>query len=366
MNDLQDDKRLRPEPDARSPSPGFIYRTVAVYGIGMLFLLLIALVWYSSRVLLLILASILVAVLLHEVSLRVGRWLRIRRGTALVLVLFLAFTLFGLGGWAIAPRVIEQANQMMVDVPDAIERLQSQLKDYPLVRDLLRHLPAPEELLKDASAMLTRVGLVFSGILGAIGNLVLILFVGIYFAAQPHVYVNGIIKLLPKGRRERGREVMSELGDTLGLWLMGKALAMLIVGVVTATGLSLLGVPLALVLGLVAGLLDFIPYLGPIMAAVPAVLIAFTQSPVLALYVILLFVFLQILEGYLVTPLIERKAVSLPPALTITMQVLLGLPFGLVGVALASPLTATIAVLVAMLYVQDVLGDRVTLPGDRS
>jgi predicted PurR-regulated permease PerM len=137
---------------------------------------------------------------------------------------------------------------------------------------------------------------------------------------------------------------------------------MLIIAVATSLGLALLGVPLALVLGIIAGLLDFIPYIGPIMAGVPAVMLALSDSPTQALYVVLLFVGLQILEGYVVLPLIERRTVSLPPALTISMQVLLGSLFGLSGIALATPLAAVVTVLVAMLYVQDVLGDPVSTP----
>ncbi|WP_420473766.1 AI-2E family transporter [Noviherbaspirillum sp. ST9] len=151
----------------------------------------------------------------------------------------------------------------------------------------------------------------------------------------------------------------------MSLWLRGKLLSMTVVGAATAIGLTILGVPLALALGLVAGLLDFIPYIGPVLAAIPALLIAFSQGPMLALYVILLFIVLQLLEGYLLLPLIERKTVSMPPALTITMQVLMGLAFGLAGIALATPLTAVVAVLVAMLYVEDVLDDRVNLPAEK-
>lgn len=123
--------------------------------------------------------------------------------------------------------------------------------------------------------------------------------------------------------------MLGEIHHTLAQRLMGKLLSMLVIGVLTAAGLALLGVPLALLLGIVAGLLDFIPYIGPIIAGVPAVLIAFTEGPTLALYAILLFVALQVAEGYLLLPLIERRTVSLPPALTIGAQVLLGAMFGL-------------------------------------
>lgn len=200
--------------------------------------------------------------------------------------------------------------------------------------------------------------------LGALGNALIIAFVGVYLAAQPFLYIDGIVTLVPKAKRARARQVLDEIGRTLSRWLFGKLCAMIVVGVATAAGLGMLGVPLALILGIIAGLLDFIPYLGPLMAAVPGVLIALTISPELAMYTVALFVCIQTAEGYLLTPLIAKKAVSLPPAITIAAQVLLGTLFGLTGVALATPLAALLAVLVSMLYVQDVLGDDVPTPSE--
>jgi len=143
-------------------------------------------------------------------------------------------------------------------------------------------------------------------------------------------------------------------------WLGGRFGLMLANGGLTALGLWLLGMPLALSLGLLAGLLNFVPNFGPWIAAIPAVLVAFLQSPQQALYVALLYLALQSVDAYLLTPLVDRRSVELPPVLTITAQVLLGLVFGFIGILLASPLTAAAMILVKMLYVEDVLGDHVT------
>lgn len=344
---------------------GFVKRVLIVYGIGAVFLLLGALLWFAASALLLVFSSILVAVLLHDACAFLERWLPLSRGPALGLVLALGFGMLVLMGWFLAPQVTVQANQLVADMPAALQRVRDYMESRPPLQDIVRMLPPPEQILKDASTVLTRAGTLFSGLLGGLGNFVIVLFVAIYLASQPAAYTKGVLKLLPPNRRPRGRAVMRELGDTLSLWLRGKLLSMAVVGAVTAIGLTILGVPLALALGLVAGLLDFIPYIGPILAAIPAVLIAFSQGPTLALYVVLLFVGLQVLESYLLLPLVERKTVSMPPALTITMQVLMGLAFGLVGIALATPLTAVIAVLIAMLYVEGVLDDQVKLPADK-
>jgi len=129
----------------------------------------------------------------------------------------------------------------------------------------------------------------------------------------------------------------------------------------TAIGLWIIGIPLAFTLGLLAGILNFVPNFGPWFAAIPAVLIAFMKSPQHALYVAVLYIVLQSVDGYILTPLVDRRSVELPPVLTITAQVLLGLAFGFVGILLASPLTAVAMILVKMLYVEDLLGDHVML-----
>jgi predicted PurR-regulated permease PerM len=335
------------------------------YGVGVALAVLVVLLWLASTVLLLLFASVLVGVLLFDASARVTRWLPIPRPAALALVVVLALAGLAVGTWLLAPSVAEQARELFKALPDALQRVQEVLQRRGLLDSVAGSLPTPESMASDAASLIGRAGIFFSGMLGALANVVIISVLGIYLALRPAAYVDGIVVLFPLARRGRMREVLGEVGRTLAQWLTGKLLSMLIVGVLTATGLALLQVPLALLLGIVAGLLDFIPYVGPIMAGVPAVLIAFSESPQLALYVVLLFAALQLAEGYLLLPLIERRTVALPPALTISAQVLLGAIFGLAGVALATPIAAVLTVTIAMLYVEDVLGDRVRLPAER-
>jgi predicted PurR-regulated permease PerM len=132
-------------------------------------------------------------------------------------------------------------------------------------------------------------------------------------------------------------------------------------GGLTTIGLWILGVPLAFTLGVLAGILNFVPNFGPWIAAIPAVLVAFLQGPQQALYVGLLYIALQSIDGYILTPIVDRRSVELPPVLTIVAQVLLGLAFGFVGILLASPLTAVAMILIKTLYVEDLLGDRMTI-----
>jgi predicted PurR-regulated permease PerM len=365
MNDQHEKNAPRTKPDAvLREERSFLHHAILFYGVGFMYLLVAGIVWMASSVLLLMFACILVAVLLYDSAVRVQRWFHLRHETSLALVVTLLLAAFTLAGWLMAPQVGRQVGDLVAAIPQAVDHLRTEVQRYEFLRSLIESLPPTEKLMSQAASMLSRTGLVFSGVLGAIGNVAIIAFVGIYLAAQPRIYIDGIVTLVPHRKRQRAREVFAELGCTLGQWLFGKFLAMVIVGAVTAIGLTLLGVPLALVLGLLAGLLDFIPYLGPIIAGVPAVLIAFSESPALALYVAALFLAVQIAEGYLLLPLIEKRSVSLPPALNIAVQVLLGALFGLAGVALATPLTAVMAVLITMLYVQDVLGDPVKTPSE--
>jgi predicted PurR-regulated permease PerM len=184
----------------------------------------------------------------------------------------------------------------------------------------------------------------------------IILAIGFYMAVAPRVYVEGVIHLVPVTRRGRAGEVLQALGRTLRWWLFGRWISMTVVGLLTTAGLWLLGVPLALTFGLLAALLTFIPYLGPIISAIPPMLLVLVQSPMQALYVVSLYLGVQGVESYLLTPLVQQRTVSVPPALTITAQVLLGLLLGTFGVILATPLIAVTLVLVKMLYIEDVLG----------
>lgn len=343
----------------------FLRQVLVFYGIGALFVAAFILLWLASSVLLVVFAGLLLAILLDHLSRRLRRWLPFRQQAVVSLLVVGGFAVLGLGGWLLAPGVAEQTNELLEAIPRAVQQLQNSLRGYGFLQQILGSLPSPAQLAKEWKSILPSAGLFFSGIFGLVANMVIMAVLGIYFALRPGWYVRGFVLLFPPGQRGRVCDVLEAVGHTLGEWLMGKALSMLIIGIATALGLGLLGVPLAMVLGILAGVLDFIPYIGPLLAGVPAILIAFAESPLLAFYVILLFIALQTAEGYVVVPLIERRTVSLPPAVTIVMQMIFGSFFGLVGVALATPVTAAVAVVVTMLYVQDVLGEEVAIPGGK-
>jgi predicted PurR-regulated permease PerM len=335
-------------------------RFVLVDGIAVLFLALVAAVVLAIDALLLLFACVLFAVLLYELSAILCRRFGWNRKLALVVVVLGLLLVIGLGGWAMAPQIAEQSTELAKQIPQSLQRLRQMVESKPLLARIAADLPDVKQLIGSMQQFVPNAGIFFGGVLGAIGNVAIILFVGIYFALSPRQYKRGIVKLVPQDKRERAVQVLDDIGDTLARWLIGKSLSMLIVGIATAGGLTLLGVPLGLILGIIAGLLDFIPYIGPIMAGVPAVLIALSISPDLALYTVLLFLGIQTIEGYVLQPLVEARAVEIPPALTIVMQLVFGSLFGFAGIALATPLTAMLMVLINKLYVEDILGDRPT------
>lgn len=161
------------------------------------------------------------------------------------------------------------------------------------------------------------------------------------------------MRLFPGGKRERVSEILGMMGHQLRWWLIGRLAGMVIVGVVTAFSLKMMGIPLAGLLGLISGLLTFIPNLGPIISAIPVVLIALMESPSKAL-VAVFYTVLQMVEGYVLTPLILQKTVSLPAALLLSAQAILGSILGLAGIAMAAPITVSGMVLVNMLWVEKI------------
>ncbi len=183
----------------------------------------------------------------------------------------------------------------------------------------------------------------------------IILFIGLYGALDPGLYKRGLTLLLAPSMRQRGDEVLRATAATLRDWLSAQLIAMTLVGVLTGLGLWFAGVPLAFALGLIAGLLAFIPNIGPVLAIAPALLLAFPEGQSTMLVVLAIYVGVQALESYVVTPLLQQEKVSLAPALVISTQLLFGVLFGILGLALATPITAALMTILGLVYIEDYL-----------
>jgi predicted PurR-regulated permease PerM len=335
---------------------------VTVIVVGLLFLQIV------TDILLLVFAGILLAVFLRALTDWVSKYTGLADSWSLVIVVLAILVVIGLGVWLLAAQVAQQIDQLIQTLPSSLQQLRQRVMNLPGVRQLLEldQVPPPDELVSGLfrqANLFSRITGIFSTLLSMLTAIVVILAIGLYLAAEPGLYERGIVRLIPISNRDRARQVLGALGYTLRWWLVGRIASMVIIGVFTGAGLWLLGMPLALTLGLLAGLLEYIPNIGPVLSAVPAVLIASTQGQTQVLYVVALYLVVQALESYVVTPLVLEHTVSLPPVLTLTVVIIGGILFGFLGLLLATPLTVVVMVLVKMLYIEDTLGDPAELPG---
>jgi predicted PurR-regulated permease PerM len=221
-----------------------------------------------------------------------------------------------------------------------------------------------QSVAEQAGGVARRVFGFFSSTLAALGGMVLILFVAVFVAVDARTYQDGLMHLFPHEARPRAREVLSGTAMTLRRWLLTQFISMVLVGALTTVVLLLLGIKAAVALGIIAGILEFIPIAGPIIASVPAIAMGFLDGPEKALWVTLAYVVIQQAEANLLYPLLMKKRLELPPVLTIFTQGVMAIVFGFLGLLVAVPMLAAVMVPIKMLYVRDVVGDEVKLPGE--
>lgn len=335
----------------------FAARVATVLLIGSLFLALILTLWQASQVLLLAFAGILLAVVLRTASNAVTRWTRLKHRWALTLVLVLATAAGVATVWLAAPRVTAEVRELRENLSKSVETVTEEITRIPGGEEVAARASEMQEEMGTTDELIKRVGGVFATTFGAVGGLLIFMVVGIFLAYDPRLYLNGFIRLVPLDKRTRACEVFDALGKTLQGWLVGQLISMAFLFITTWIMLGLLGVPLAFILALLTGVLTFVPYIGPIVAAIPILLIAFVASPMLALYTGVLYLLIQNVEANIMMPLIFQRTVHLAPALSIVGQLILGGIFGVLGFILATPLTAVALVLSQKLYVENVLGD---------
>jgi len=323
------------------------------------------LIWLGS-VLLILFAAVLVAVYLDgEVDLAVRR-LHLPRLLAFLGVIALHGVAAGALIWLIGPRLMTQIRVLLQRAPDVLAELEAKVQAQTWGTRLLQWMP--ENGVDSSTAVSGLLGPlegIFSSLMSGGAALVAILLIGAYLALDPGLYLRGALHLVPLRKRERAQALQHALGRALRWWLVGRLLSMVAVGVFTGVALWIAGIPLPLALGLIAGLFAFVPLIGPITSVIPALLIALPLGWSHVLVVLAIYAGVQALEGNLITPLIQQRAVSLPPAVLLGAQLAMGVLFGLLGVLLSTPLTVAIIVCVQRLYVQDVLGDEVPVLGSQ-
>lgn len=347
-----------------STSPDKLQRAGDRTFVRRLFLLLLVgllavAAWQLSDLLLLLFGAILVAVILRSIADPLHRWLRLPEGLALALAGVLLVGSVAAGVLLFGAQISQQFGLLIERIPGAVTRLSGQL-NLDAVLEWIKTNGSATTIGNFASRLVSWSTTLFS----VAASLLVVLVAGAYLASDPRLYRDGFLKLVPPQLQPRIEATLDDAGQALRLWLVGQLVAMVIVGVLTTLGLMLIGVPSALALGLIAGLAEFIPYVGPITAAIPALLVASTQGWDMVWWTLAVYVVIQQFENNILIPLVARQTVSIAPAVGVFAILAVGIVFGPLGLLLAFPLTVVLDVAIRRLYVLDTLDQEVEILGE--
>ena len=344
--------------DKTSSEHDFVRRVLIVLALVSLFIL----AWQLRTLLLMVFGAIVVATVFRSFADRLCQLLRCSNKVAtilsIVIILGLVLAMIGVFG----QHVWQQIDTLRDAIPKAWAALEARLGDLGLGEQIKR---MAQGMRAPGGSSFSAFGRTVLSIGSGVADVLVVIVAGIFLATQPRFYLVGAVKLVPQERRALAMEAITESERALRLWLRGQLIAMLVVGLLTGFGLWLLGMSSAFVLGLLAGLLEFIPFAGPILSAVPAILLALAVSPDLALWVAGLYFVVQQFEGYILTPLVQQYAVDLPGVILLFSLIAFGVLFGTLGVILAAPLAVVSYVLVKRLYVIEALDTPTTIPGEK-
>ncbi len=337
----------------------FIKKVLIVISLSAFVILLLLLFGYIINIVLLVFAGILLAIFLRGLSHLTQKFIHVSEHLALFIVVVCLILIIAGLCMIMGPNLVQGVENLADKIPSSIDKLQNSIKEYSWGKALIKNINDTAKTISNNSQIKSHAIGVFSSSLTGLLNIIVILVVGLYSAYDPKLYTESFLKLITKRKRKRVSEIITLLQNALAWWMVGRFSAMIIVGILTTIGLWVLGMPLVFTLGVIAGLLTFIPYLGAVVSAIPAVLLALVESPTEAVYVIILYTLIHTIEGYFITPVIQKRAVSLPPALLIVVQVMIEFLLGIFGLLLATPIMVAVIVLIQTLYVQDILGNDV-------
>ncbi|MGH7440264.1 MAG: AI-2E family transporter [Polyangiaceae bacterium] len=309
--------------------------------------LLAALVVWRGRSLLVIEAGALAALALRGSSRWVAARTRLPYAAALTGIVVLTLTATGFGLYFLGAGIYQQANALAEQLPAAWHSTMEALGKQPFFAGLVPSSGLPPGPHVNSDRLLSGAG----GVLEVLSAAVVIFFIGLYGAASPGGYARVVLLLVPPSRRGRADAVLDDLATSLTHWLGSRAIAMVSVGAIVTLGLYVMKIPLAGILGVLAGWLTFVEYLGAVASAAPALLLAISRGTPYVAAVAVLFTIAHLIEGYVLTPLLIRATVRIPPAYTLSAQVVMGSVFGVLGLTLATPVTIVLTVLVRDLYV---------------
>jgi len=326
-----------------------VWLATAIVSFAVIFILIIKSIF---NVLLLLLAGALIAIYFRGLAGLIERKLRVPNKFSLPISVILSLLLIIGFFWLAGNRIQHQISELNKTLPAAIEKFRGQLEQSKIGQQMVQKATSGDSISKASNVIQS----FFRSTFGVLGDIYVVLFLGIFFTASPKIYTSGLVALIPPKGKDAAAGLIEKLGDSLKKWLKGQLFAMFVVFVFTAIGLLIIGVPMWLVLALSAGLLNFIPNFGPLIAMIPAVLIGFIEGPTTALAVGLLYIVVQVVESNVVTPQIQQKLLQIPPALIIIAQLFMGVLTGGWGLVLATPLMVILMVVVQELYIKKQTG----------
>lgn len=334
----------------------FVRRVLITVAIAAAALLL----WHLRDVVVLVFGAILIATIFRAIAGPLEKYLHLNERFSVAVAVILIIALIAVTVGLIGTQVSSQSEALARLLPQAAKIADARTASIGLghpVERLVHQLQAGGLIGTDISGFLSSATL-------SIASFLIVFFGGIFLAAQPRLYGVGFIKLIPPASRSVVAEAMDDSERALRLWLKGQLWAMIIIFLMTWIGLELIGVPSALVLGLISGILEFIPYAGAITSSIPAILIGLAQGPELALWVVGLYIAVHHVEAYVIQPVIQQFAVEIPAVITLFCLLAFGLLFGMIGILLAAPLAVVSYVLVKRLYVIEALETPTPIPGE--
>lgn len=327
------------QPPAEISDLTIFRRTLVVSaGIGLAVAL-----WRLTDLILLLLAGALVAFIFYKFADLIQRRLKVPFAIALTLAILLPTLFIGFVFVAFGNLMADQFSLLFAQLPGAWDVVQDWLRNSEIGRQVMERAGS---FMPEGSRIVATVQTIASSLGTVVTSLVVVLVAGIYLAAQPRLYGRGVLHLVPPHARHKMVTTVRAVADAISAWLKAQGVSMIFVGVFTGVALAIVGIPAAPAIGLVAGLCEFVPYLGTIVVAIPAILIGFSISPETGIWTIVAIVIVQQVQGNIVTPLVQSSMAELPPALTIFSLIAAGVLLGPMGVILAVPLTVVAQTLV--------------------
>jgi predicted PurR-regulated permease PerM len=322
-----------------------VWQTTAIVCLALIILLFVRV---AFNILLMTFTGVLIAVYFHGLADFISQKTKINRKLSLFISIAGTILLFAAMIWVIGATIQEQAAQLSRTLPQTVSAAKTKMAASPTGQKILEYTSGD-----NSKKMLDTASTFFSSSFGVVGDLYIILFLGIFFTADPSLYKNGLLSIFPpQFQADDGSIIWNRISTALKAWIKTKLISIVLITIVVALGLMIIGLPGTLVLGLIAGLLDIIPNFGPVIAMIPGVLLGLMISPKIAVIAALIYVACETIVGSIFMPLIQKRMINIPPALTMLSQLVMGVISGLMGIILAVPLLLMLIIVLDELYVK--------------